>query len=119
MITRGRKISTCSSTTINNFAEWGFRKLVIARKISFGSQGDAGAETRKILMTTLLTLKKRKPGDVRASFKACLDELARDPKQDPSQVLFSLDGSWNSSPQPRGHHPRSSFAAATPRCVHR
>lgn len=77
----------------NNFTEREFRKLVIARKISFGSQGDAGAETREILMTTLLTLKKRKPGDVRASFKACLDELARYPKQDPYQVLFSLDSS--------------------------
>ncbi|MDZ7310841.1 MAG: transposase, partial [candidate division KSB1 bacterium] len=77
----------------NNFAEREFRKLVIARKISFGSQGDAGAKTREILMTTLLTLKKRKPGDVRANFKACLDALARDPKHDPYHVLFSLDSS--------------------------
>lgn len=77
----------------NNSTEREFRKLVIARKISFGSQGDAGAKTREILMTTLLTLKKRKPGDVRATFKACLDALARDPKQDPYQILFSPDSS--------------------------
>lgn len=77
----------------NNFAEREFRKLVIARKISFGSQGDAGAKTREILMTVLLTLKKRKPGDVMANFKACLDELARDPKQGPSQVIFSPNSS--------------------------
>jgi hypothetical protein len=31
--------------------------------------------------------------EVRANFKACLDVLARDPKQDPYQVLFSLDSS--------------------------
>jgi transposase len=77
----------------NNFTEREFRKLVIARKISFGSQSDAGAQTREILMTVLLTLKKRKPGDVRANFKACLDALAPNPKQDPYQVLFSLDSS--------------------------
>lgn len=77
----------------NNSAEREFRKLVIARKISFGSQSDAGAKTREILMTVLLTLKKRKLGDVRANFKACLDALARDPKQDPYQVLFSSDTS--------------------------
>jgi hypothetical protein len=67
--------------------------LVIARKISFGSQSDAGAQTREILMTVLLTLKKRKPGEARANFKACLDALARNPKQDPYQRLFSLDSS--------------------------
>lgn len=73
----------------NNFAERELRKLVIARKISFGSQGDAGAKTREILMTTLLTLQKRKPGSVMANLKACLDELARDPNQDPYQLLFA------------------------------
>jgi transposase len=74
----------------NNFNERELRKLVIARKISFGSQGDAGAKTREILMTTLLTLKKRRPGDPWLNLKAGLDALARDPKQDPYQVLFAL-----------------------------
>ena len=77
----------------NNFAERELRKLVIARKISFGSQGDAGAKTRETLMTTLPTLKKRQPGDVWLNLKACLDELARDPKQDPYQLLFSSNTS--------------------------
>lgn len=73
----------------NNFSERELRKLVIARKLSFGSQADAGAKTREILMTTLLTLQKRQPGNVMANLKACLDELARDPKQDPYQLLFA------------------------------
>jgi len=77
----------------NNFAERELRKLVIARKISFGSQGEAGARTREVLMTVLLTLKKRRPGDVMSNFKACLDELARDPHQDPYQLLFCLNSS--------------------------
>lgn len=73
----------------NNYSERELRKLVIARKISFGSQADAGAKTREILMTTLHTLQKRKPGNVMANLKVCLDELARDPKQDPYQLLFA------------------------------
>ncbi len=73
----------------NNFNERELRKLVIARKISFGSQADTGAKTRETLMTTLLTLKKRQPGDVWLNLKTCLDELARDPSQDPYQLLFA------------------------------
>jgi transposase len=73
----------------NNFSERELRQLVIARKLSFGSQADAGAKTREILMTTLLTLQKRQPGNVMANLKACLDELARDPRQDPYQLLFA------------------------------
>jgi len=73
----------------NNFAERELRKLVIARKISFGSQADAGAKTREIVMTTLLTLQKRQPVNVMANLKACLDELARDPNQDPYQLLLA------------------------------
>jgi len=42
----------------NNLAERELRPLVIANKISFGSQSDAGARTREILMTVLHTLKK-------------------------------------------------------------
>jgi hypothetical protein len=77
----------------NNFAERELRQLVIARKVSFGSQADAGAKTRETLMTTLLTLKKRKPGDVWLNLKTCLDELARDPNQDSYQLLFSVNTS--------------------------
>jgi len=37
----------------NNRAERALRPLVIARKVSFGSQSEAGAGTREILMTVL------------------------------------------------------------------
>lgn len=77
----------------NNFAERELRQLVIARKVSFGSQADAGAKTRETLMTTLLTLKKRQPGDVWLHLKACLDALACDPNQDSYQLLFSSNTS--------------------------
>ena len=43
----------------NNLAERELRPLVIARKISFGSQSDAGARTRETLMTVLHTLRKK------------------------------------------------------------
>jgi transposase len=42
----------------NNLAERDLRPTVIARKVSFGSQSDAGARTRGILMSVLHTLKK-------------------------------------------------------------
>jgi len=77
----------------NNFAERELRQLVIARKVSFGSQAEAGAKTRETLMTTLLTLKKCQPGDIWLNLKTCLDELARDPNQDPYQLLFSSNTS--------------------------
>jgi transposase len=77
----------------NNFAERELRKLVIARKISLGSQGENGARTREILMTVLLTLNKRKSGDLMPSFKASLDEVASGRHQDPYQVLFSPNSS--------------------------
>ncbi|MFA7159148.1 MAG: transposase [Kiritimatiellia bacterium] len=56
----------------NNFAERELRPLVIARKISFGSQSDAGARTREIMMTILHTLEKRSH-NVEAAFKAALN----------------------------------------------
>ncbi|MDP3186308.1 MAG: IS66 family transposase, partial [Anaerolineales bacterium] len=43
----------------NNLAERDLRPTVIARKVSFGSQSDAGAHTRGVLMTVLGSLKKR------------------------------------------------------------
>lgn len=72
----------------NNFAERELRPLVIARKISFGSQSDAGAKTREILMSILHTLSKRKGGEVMMHLKASLDRLAADPTQGPYQILF-------------------------------
>lgn len=71
----------------NNLAERDLRPTVIARKTSFGSQSDAGARTRGILMTVLHTLKKQ-GGNAAVRFKAALDALARDPTQDPFPLLF-------------------------------
>lgn len=77
----------------NNYSERGFRRLVISRKISFGSQSDKGTKTREILMTVLHSLKKRYPNDYRKKFKDCLNELARNPKLDLSKFLFDYDTS--------------------------
>ncbi len=76
----------------NNLAERELRPLVIARKISFGSQSDAGAKTREILMTVLHTLKKRSP-DVTTAFKSALDKFAEDGDLDPYKTVFSFDSS--------------------------
>jgi transposase len=71
----------------NNLAERDLRPTVIARKVSFGSQSDAGAHTRGALMSVLHTLKKRRV-DVVAHLKAVLDQLALDSHQDPFSLLF-------------------------------
>jgi hypothetical protein len=76
----------------NNRAERELRPLVIARKISFGSQSDAGARTREILMTVLHTL-KIKTGDVTAAFKSALDKLAKRHDVDLHEAIFTLDSS--------------------------
>lgn len=71
----------------NNLAERDLRPTVIARKVSFGSQSDAGAYTRGVLMSVLHTLKKQQV-DVVAHLKAVLDQLALDIHQDPFPLLF-------------------------------
>jgi len=71
----------------NNLAERELRPLVVARKVSFGSQSDRGAATRETLMTVLHTLRKRTPDPAHA-FKAALDHLAQSPDADPVQLLF-------------------------------
>jgi len=76
----------------NNLAERELRPLVIARKISFGSQSDAGAKTREILMTVLHTLKKRSP-DVTVAFKSALDKIAEQADTDPQKAIFSFNSS--------------------------
>ena len=68
------------------------RPLVIARKISFGSQSDAGAKTREILMTVLLTLKKATV-DVTIAFKSALDKLAKQGDIDIYKAVFKFDSS--------------------------
>jgi hypothetical protein len=61
----------------NNRAERDLRPTVIARKVSFGSSSDAGAETRSILMSVLHTLNKgRGKASLESSFKNILDKIA-------------------------------------------
>lgn len=64
----------------------------IARKVSFGSQSEAGAQTRETLMSLLHTLKKQQP-DAQHSFKSVLDRLAAAMQQDPVALLFPADSS--------------------------
>lgn len=71
----------------NNRAERELRPLVIARKISFGSQSEQGAKTREILMSVLHTLRKR-TSDLFGAFKRALDALAEDEPRDPYRELF-------------------------------
>jgi len=76
----------------NNRCERELRPTVIARKVSFGSQSDAGAKTREILMSVLHTLRKRRP-DAQTHFKWVLDQLAAAPQRDPFALLFRSDTS--------------------------
>jgi hypothetical protein len=72
----------------NNLAERDLRPTVIARKVSFGSVSDAGANTRSVLMSVLYSLKKLK-GNVEYHLKQALDQLAKNPHQDLFSFLFS------------------------------
>jgi transposase len=76
----------------NNYAERQLRPTVIARKTSFGSQSDAGAKTREVLLTLVHTLALRFP-DPQTHFKSVLDQLAEDPARDPIRLLFPQDTS--------------------------
>jgi hypothetical protein len=71
----------------NNLAERDLRPTVIARKVSFGSASDAGAQTRGTLMSILYSLKKQKL-DVTKRLKEVLDQLAKDIHQDPFSLLL-------------------------------
>lgn len=76
----------------NNFAERELRPLVIARKISFGSQSEQGALTREVLMSVLHTLRKR-GGDTTALFGRALNALATQGALSPYDALFKVDSS--------------------------
>jgi transposase len=71
----------------NNLAERDLRPSVIARKVSFGSVTDAGAQTRSVLTTILNTLKKR-GRDPTTELKNALDQLAANMTHDPYRLLF-------------------------------
>jgi len=70
----------------NNFAERELRPLVVARKVSFGSQSEKGAHTREILMSVLHTLRKR-TADPYKAFRALLGTLAANPNADVATLL--------------------------------
>ena len=74
----------------NNLAERDLRPTVIARKVSFGSQSDAGAKTRGTLMSVMHTLRKHRL-DPAAQLKYVLDQLAHNIAQDPYSLLFPRD----------------------------
>ena len=71
----------------NNRAERELRPTVIARKVSFGSQSEAGARTREVMMSVMQTLKKQVKDPIR-EFKRALDELALDANLDVVKSLF-------------------------------
>ena len=75
----------------NNRAERELRPLVIARKISFGSQSEKGLQTREILMSVLNTIAKRTTDTV-AVFTRALDAIVENPKLDVAAFLFGPSG---------------------------
>lgn len=74
----------------NNRAERELRPTVIARKVSFGAQAEAGAKTREILMSVMQTRKKRVKDPIR-EFKRALAELALDANLDVVKTLFPAE----------------------------
>jgi transposase len=73
----------------NNRAERELRPTVIARKVSFGSGSDAGAETRSILMSVLHTLNKQRGDDsLESAFKHILDKIAENPAVDVASMIL-------------------------------
>jgi transposase len=72
----------------NNRAERQLRPLVIARKISFGSQSQQGLKTREVLMSVLHTLGQRAE-NVFDAFTRALDALAINPARNPYPLLFN------------------------------
>jgi len=83
----------------NNLAERDLRPLVVARKVSFGSQSHAGARTRETLMTILHTIKKR-GAPVAQTVQSALDQFVQNPDLDPFPLLFPASTS-KTSPSPR------------------
>lgn len=79
----------------NNLAERDLRPLVVARKVSFGSQSVAGARTRETLMSILHTLRKRHAPPA-SRLQHALDRLAENPSLDPYSLLFA-------PPKPKSH----------------
>ena len=73
----------------NELAERDLRPMVIARKVSFASQLNAGANTRGILISVLHTLKKQQV-EVLSHRKGVLDQRDQDLRQDRFALFFSF-----------------------------
>jgi hypothetical protein len=80
----------CKSSQIpaeNNYAEREIRKIVIARKMSYGSQSEEGAKTREIWTSILQTLKKREDNP-RDKLVETLNNLSHNENLDIAEELF-------------------------------
>ena len=80
----------CESAEVpaeNNYAEREIRKVVIARKLSYGSQSEEGAKTREIWTSVLQSLKKRE-GEGQAKLLKVLNVLVENPELDIAEELF-------------------------------
>ncbi len=80
----------CQSSKIpaeNNYAEREIRKVVIARKMSYGSQSKEGAKTREIWTSILQSLKKREASP-RDKLIKTLNKLSQNKNLDISDELF-------------------------------
>ncbi len=80
----------CQSASIpaeNNYAEREIRKVVIARKMSYGSQSSEGAKTRETWTSILQTLKKREENPRDKLVKA-LNNLSQTKDLDITEELF-------------------------------
>jgi len=73
----------------NNFAERALRPMVIARKVSFGSQSERGLKTREILMTILHTARCR-GHDPAAFLERALDLIAENDLAAVIRLLFPI-----------------------------
>lgn len=80
----------CQSARIpaeNNYAEREIRKIVIARKMSYGSQSKDGAKAREVWTSVLQTLKKRVENPRDKLVKA-LNNLSQNENLDIAEELF-------------------------------
>ena len=80
----------CESAEVpaeNNYAEREIRKVVIARKLSYGSQSEEGAKTREIWTSVLQSLKKREENPVGKLLEGLI-KLVEDKEFNIAEELF-------------------------------
>ncbi len=71
----------------NNYSERGLRPLVIARKLSFGTQSARGSRTRTVLMSVLHSLKKQGCDPI-ARLQVAMKLKAANPGTDLADFIF-------------------------------